>query len=69
MLCPRHNINLTKKPKFKTKKFKAKVINEQIEQMCANMMIAELDLLFTNKPEQCHFTTAMFAQTKYRNVK
>ena len=68
-LCPRHTLHLARKLGLKTKRLKAKVVNERMGQMWANKIIAELDLLFTNNPEWWRSISVIFAQPKGKNVK
>ena len=68
-LCPRYTLNVARKLGLKTRRLKAKVINERIRKIWANKTIAELDLLFTNDPEWWRSTAIIFAQPKNKNIK
>ncbi len=45
------------------------MVKEQIGQIWANKMIAELDTLFTNNPDWWQATTVIFAQLIGKNIK
>ena len=69
LLYPRHTLNLAKKLGLKIKSLKVNLIKEQIGEIWANRIIAELNVLFTNNPDWWQTIAVIFAQPSGKNVK